>query len=297
MSAMPIALRPVRRSTIPPSEPVRPAPHPAQQTRPAGDSIASRALIRTPGLRDVAQAQIAHGHGATDPRRGALVRALLARIPPADRPAARTAIPAILAAARATGNTDPNRIAYLLATAQTESNFGTNMTETGHSKQWYNANYGGDDGNRPGTDDGFAYRGRGYVQTTHAGRYAEMSRELGLADVPAVAHGKPALDGYGRPKMQPALVANPDALTKPTLAARALVVGVTRNLFTHNAKAALDKTIPAGRAPGDVDFYHARAIVNGIVHTQAQTIAANATTYAQILHGYRHSVLGVPEPR
>lgn len=255
------------------------APRPAARR---GDVIEERGSAARPTLRDVAHA-----------RRAALVVELLTRVPTADRAAAKTAIPAILEAAQKSGTTDPNRIGYLLATAQTESDFGANMTESGHSKEWFNANYGGDDGNRPGTSDGYAYRGRGYVQTTHAGRYAELSRRLGLPDVPALERGRPCLDAHGKTKMQPALVAHPEKLAEPKLAARALVIGVQENLFTRNARAGLETTIPAGRKPGDVDFYHARGLVNGIVKSEAETIAHRATTYAQILDNYRHSVLGV----
>jgi hypothetical protein len=226
-------------------------------------------------------------------REAALITELLAHVPPADRAAAQQAIPAILDAAGKAYGGDPNRIGYLLATAQTESDFGSHMTEMGHSEAWYNQAYGGEDGNRPGTGDGFAYRGRGYVQTTHAGRYAELSRRLGLADVPALERGQPVLDARGRPKLEPALVAHPEKLTEPGLAARALALGVANNLFTHNPRAALDATIPAGRKPGAVDFYHARGIVSGIVKAQAQAVARHATMYAQILAGYRHSVLDV----
>jgi hypothetical protein len=244
-----------------------------------GDAV-SPPKPRSVTLRDAARDAAA---GPTADRRTALVSALLAHVPAADRDAAKTAIPAILDAARHVGSTDPNRIGYLLATAQTESDFGANMTEGGHSKQWFNANYGCEDGNRPGTSDGYTYRGRGYVQTTHAGRYAELSHALGLPDVAARDHGKS--------KREPALVAQPDRLAQPELAAEALVVGVEKNLFTRNPAAQLDVTIPTGKKPGDVDFFHARGIVNGIVKDQAEAIASHATAYAQVLAGYRHSVL------
>lgn len=222
-------------------------------------------------------------------RRVQLVAALLAQVPSGDRVAASTAIPAILDAARASGNSDPNQIAYMLATAQTESDFGAHMIETGHSQHWFNRVYGCEDGNRPGSQDGFAFRGRGYVQTTHLGRYAEMSHHLGLPDVSVIEGGKP--------RTIPALVAHPDALVDPKLAARALVIGIEHNLFTHNPAASLEKTVPVGRKPGDADFYHARAIVNGIVRAQAESISAHASAYAQILHAYRHSGLGAPGAR
>jgi predicted chitinase len=248
-------------------------PH-AEVGRSARDAVVRH--TRSPQLRDVAAAV------SGDAARMKLVTALLAKVPAADRTAARTAIPAILDAAQRAGTTDPNRIGYLLATAQTESDFGANMTESGHSKEWYNRTYGCDDGNRPGTNDGYAYRGRGYVQITHAGRYAEMSQKLGLPAVPAVDHGTVS--------MKPALVAHPERLTDPKLAAQALVVGVEKNLFTHNRAAALDTTIPAGRKPGDVDFYHARGIVNGIVHSQAAAIAVHATAYAEIVNRFHDTV-------
>jgi predicted chitinase len=227
-------------------------------------------------------------------RRSALVSALLDRVPAADRPAAKTAIPAILEAARSGGISDPNRIGYFLATAQTESDFGAHMTEAGHSPAWFNATYGNEDGNRAGTGDGYAYRGRGYVQITHAGRYAQVSRALGLPDVAIADRGGVAGAASGRAKTEPALVAHPEKLAEPKLAARALVVGIFKNLFTGNPAAALDATIPVGKQPGQVDFYHARGIVNAIVADQATAIAEHATTYARVLDGYRHSVLGAP---
>jgi predicted chitinase len=247
--------------------------------QPAGDAIRP---TKPSGmtLRDAVRDS---GENGGPDRRAALVTALLAHVPAADKAAAKTAIPAILDAARKVGSTDPNRIGYLLATAQTESDFGANMTESGHSKEWFNANYGCEDGNRPGTSDGYAYRGRGYVQTTRVGRYAELSHALGLADVTTQDRGKP--------KLEPALVAQPERLAQPGLAAKALVVGVQENLFTHNPAARLDATIPTGRNPGAVDFYHARGIVNGIVKDQAEAIARHATAYAQVLAGFRHSVL------
>jgi hypothetical protein len=271
MSASPIRPLALQQSNTPPSAP---GGHPAVSASAGlrGDEIAAPRATRGPTLHDA--------------KRAALVHELLSHVPAADRRAAETAIPAILDAARQVGSTDPNRIGYFLATAQTESDFGAHMTETGHSKAWFDSTYGCQDGNRPGTSDGYAYRGRGYVQITRAGRYAELSHQLGLPDVPVREHGQL--------RREPALVLHPERLTQPALAARALVVGVEKNAFTHNTAAALDATIPTGRRPGDVDFYHARGIVNGIVKDQALAIAHHATAYAQILASYRHSVLGAP---
>jgi predicted chitinase len=278
MPASPITFHPIR-SADPASAP-RGGAGDAPVTRAVPGDAVSPAKPREVTLRDAARN--AGARTAAD-RGSALVTALLARVPAADQASAKTAIPAILDAARHLGNTDPNRIGYLLATAQTESDFGANMTEGGHSKDWFNVNYGCEDGNRPGTSDGYAYRGRGYVQTTRAGRYAELSHALGLPNVTTRDHGKAIVE--------PELVAHPERLAQPQLAAKALVLGMQRNLFTHNAATQFDATIPTGKKPGDVDFYHARGMVNGIVKNQAETIAAHATTYAQVLAGYRHSVL------
>jgi hypothetical protein len=218
-------------SRFAPTDPSLPfaAPTPSATPTPAplaqrGDRIAAAAAHAQPTLLEASR--IRQTAKTTSMRRAALVDALLAHVPQGDRGAAKIAIPAILDAARKSGSSDPNRIGYLLATAQTESDFGAHMTETGHPRAWFNSEYGCTDGNRPGTSDGYAFRGRGYVQTTHAGRYAELSRRLGLPDVPAVENGKPV--------REPALVANPDRLAEPKLAAEALVVGVEKNLFTHN---------------------------------------------------------------
>ena len=290
MSALPITLQ--SKTSAARAGSTHPHSVPVLTVEPPADGVTKRAVIAGPSLRDLATSDRKESHGVTQ-RRNELVEALLERVPAGDRGAARTAIPAILDAAHNHGSSDPNQLGYLLATAQTESDFGASMIETGHSKQWYEENYGSVDGNRPGTSDGYAYRGRGYVQTTHAGRYAELSHKLGLPDVPVadrvgrIAHGV---------AMEPALVADPNKLTEPKLAAAALVVGVKDNLFTHNAAAAIDKTIPAGKPAGKADFYHARAIVNGIVRSQALTVAAHATVYAHVLADYR-SVLGVPHPK
>ncbi len=282
MSASPITLRAAipAGNAAPITRASAAAPPPPELAR---DRVAVAPHRAEAGLREAARHQSAGATGGPSPRHAQLVQALLAHVPAGDRPAATIAIPAILDAAQRTGTSDPNRLAYFLATAQTESDFGANMTEAGHSRQWFTANYAHVDGNRPGTSDGFTYRGRGYVQTTGAGRYAEMSRELHLPRV--------RTEVGGHASMQSALVAHPEQLTDPAIAARALVVGIMRNAYTHNPAAALDVTIPTGKPPGEVDFYHARGIVNGIVHSQAQAIARHATLYARILDGYRDSVL------
>jgi predicted chitinase len=234
----------------------------------ASDSIAIANPTHQDGLRNFATA------APVDPKRRAeLVDKLVAQVPPGDRESAKKALPAILNAARQNGVTDPNQIGYMLATALHESDMGAVMTERGKASV-LDSRYAHEDGNTH-AHDGSRYRGRGYVQTTHEGRYAAMSKRLGLGND---------------------LVAHPEKLTQPGLAARALVIGIKENLYTQNRAAALDKTIPAGHAPGDVDFVKARGIVNG-GGDKAGLIARSATKFAQILDGYRSSVLGAPEAK
>jgi predicted chitinase len=249
----------------------------------APDSVTIANPTYRDGLRNAAKAAphattTATSKPATPPpvnpkRRAELVDKLVAQVPPGDRKAAKTAIPAILKAAHQNGVTDPNQIGYMLATAGHESHMGRQMEEIG-STSAQDKNYGNYDGNTQ-PHDGSRYHGRGYVQTTYEGRYADISQRLGLGNE---------------------LVANPQKLTEPHLAASALVVGIKENRYTQNASAALNKTIPSGNKPGDADFYHARGLVNGI-DTFAAPIAASATKFAQILDGYKHSVLGVPEAK
>lgn len=71
--------------------------------------------------------------------------------------------------------------------------------------------YGGRLGNRPGTDDGWNYRGRGQSHITGLDNYIRADRELGLGG---------------------ALVADPDLARRPDLAARILVIGMRDGWFT-----------------------------------------------------------------
>ena len=84
--------------------------------------------------------------------------------------AARTAISSLLGEAARVGLTPP-QAAYVLTTAEHESNMGNSMVEDrGYAAR---RNYNG----------GVAYRGRGYVHLTHIENY----RHYGIADNPAAA--------------------------------------------------------------------------------------------------------------
>lgn len=124
------------------------------------------------------------------------------------------------------GITDKRQIAYMLASAQHESDDFNTSREYNGPQQALRLGYGG----------GENYYGRGYVQVTHDRNYARMDHVLGLE---------------GR------LIANPDLVaTDSRLGAQTLVVGMARGLYTG---VALHKYIGGEYA----DYENARRTVNG----------------------------------
>lgn len=111
--------------------------------------------------------------------------------------------------------------------------------------------YGGraDLGNRPGTDDGWTYRGHGHIQITGRGHFVRFGDLLGI-------------DLAGRPELSLALDTSSDIA----------VIGMTRGLFT-------------GRGLGDFfsaarnDPAGARAIVNSDVRANGPHIASLHANY------------------
>jgi predicted chitinase len=180
--------------------------------------------------------------------------------------AAYTAISLILQACIQQDVTDVGQIAYILATAEHESRFGAydlrdfprhNWMEEDpgfsppkyvtpqqfrvdladyirRSKAYFNEKYNGHLGNQ-GVDDGYKYRGRGYVQLTGRGNYARVGSRL-----------RPPVD----------LVKNPEKVLQPELAARIIVQGMKEGLY---AGPKLSDYIKGEKR----DFVGARAIVNG----------------------------------
>lgn len=196
--------------------------------------------------------------------RQATIASILSVVPAADRQVAGTAVPAILDAAHAKGITDPRQIAYMMATAEHESDFGANMSETPRTKegqehpvQYFDHKYSGrsDLGNRPGTDDGYVYRGRGYVQITGRTNYEKFSNDAG-AD----------------------LLAHPDRATDPRVAAKIMVDGMSDGTFTG----AKMSTFINSR---QTDFREARRVVNGA--DQADFIAGRTEMYLRAINGVR----------
>ncbi len=103
--------------------------------------------------------------------------------------------------------------------------------------------------------DGYAYRGRGYVQITGRANYARMTQVLKLgADAD--------------------LVADPEQALRPAIAYRIMSVGMIRGLFTG-------KKLADYISAGACDYRNARRIINGI--DQAARIAGYATTLEAII--------------
>ena len=140
--------------------------------------------------------------------------------------------------------TDERQIAYVLATAEHESQNFTSPEENYGRKQASMIGYRG--GERAGYGSGEEYFGRGYAHLTHWGNYRDMGRALGRGED---------------------LMREPSLAADPELASRILVVGMRDGLFTGRG---LEDYIAVERA----DYLNARRIVNGT--DQAANIAALA---------------------
>lgn len=143
------------------------------------------------------------------------------------------------------GVTDQRQIAYILATAQHESdNFRTAREYDGRSQAL-----------RLGYSGGADYYGRGYVQVTHDHRYEAMAQVL----------------GDRRISRDPDVVAR-----EPRIGSQTTVVGMVRGLYTG---VGLDQFINDHRK----DNVGARAVVNG--SDQAARIAGYAQAWEQNVQG------------
>jgi murein DD-endopeptidase MepM/ murein hydrolase activator NlpD/predicted chitinase len=136
----------------------------------------------------------------------------------------------IIAEAQKQGITNPQQIAYILATAGLESNYQPIREYASGDAYEGDASLGNIN---PG--DGVKYKGGGYVQLTGRANYAKYQELTGMP-----------------------LVDNPDLILNPDLAAFILVHGIKTGTFTGRS---IDDYTDAS---GNVDFYNARRIVNGI---------------------------------
>jgi len=198
--------------------------------------------------------------------------AIVAVTPRAHRASARSAVPVLLMAARTGGITHLRRIAYLLATALYDSQFGAHLVEPGSGtfvdgrdrtfeRFEPHTELGQALGNTlPG--DGERFRGRGFVPVRGRAAYAAWSKRLELPDI--------AVNGT----MLPFFVAHPAAMARPQIAAQTIVRGMRDGIFTG---------IALGMYVNDkkTDFYNARRTVDGL--RGARDVAAYAEGFARAL--------------
>ncbi|WP_449043936.1 N-acetylmuramoyl-L-alanine amidase [Paracoccus versutus] len=180
-----------------------------------------------------------------------------------NKDAAQRAVPIILAACLAEGITDPSHLAYVLATAEHETNFGRQMIEKwGNPPSANQQRYQGRFGNIH-AGDGKRFRGRGYVQLTFRDNYRRFGKAI---DLP--------------------LEDNPDLAAEEETAARLMAIGMGRLGYTRGFPVLA--TFGSGE---NFDFTAARRIINGDGNTKTdrypvpfgQAIGGRAQAYATVL--------------
>jgi putative chitinase len=123
---------------------------------------------------------------------------------------------------------------------------------TNNPRKLANLVYGGRLGN-DSIDDGYKYRGRGFVQITGKANYAKFS-DIVMED----------------------LVANPEIACTPNVATQILLFGMHSGLFTG-------KKLEDFINDGETDYVNARRIINGDVRLNGQAIAKIAIAYQAVL--------------
>lgn len=124
--------------------------------------------------------------------------------------------------------------------------------------------YNGRLGNRPGSEDGWIYRGGGLDHLTGREHYQTLSAIVGRD-----------------------LVANPDAILEPEIAVKSLVHGMTTGRYRD-----LSLSDYGPRADRGFDYVAARAIVNADVKANGKLIAGYAAAFEKALRQ-----AGANEPR
>ena len=195
------------------------------------------ATATTPILSDPARA-IQVDRGAVDRTADAIAALQPAWLSAAGREKVRQSVAAILDAAGRLEVRDPSHIAYMLATAEHESNLGRNMVEIWNDSAAQRRYEASPLNGHPG--DGKRFCGRGFVQITFRSNYRKYTgllREMG---------------------MEVDLVEQPDEAVKPEIASVVLVLGMSRTGFTSP-----NRLLSTFGYDDDFDFFRARSIVNG----------------------------------
>lgn len=181
-----------------------------------------------------------------------------------DRKHAAVSVPAILAAAKNAGITDTRQVAYMLATAEWENNFKSAPELWDNDKD--QKRYAHRNGNH-NAEEGYNYRGRGYVQITGLDNYANWSKKVGVD-----------------------LVKNPEYTERPEVAAQIMAEGMRDGAFRGHSvhvmsggsrvlrheRYSLDKFIHGKVA----DYAGAREIINS---DQGRPVGSRAPGHAKEL--------------
>jgi|GEM_PF-1905606 len=263
--------------------------------------------------------QIVDGSVANPVALQAAVDAAMGVVEAGNRARAKTHLPIVMAQCARSGITNPNQVAYVLATTEHESGFGRERYSRSQSlvedhnpikgkagaywakvhagrggivrgktkdevvtKYWDRA-YGHKLGNRDGGSDGANYRGRGYVQLTGRNNYRKMADHLNSVGFTY------ELDGvtWGSAEHPIDLVSNFTHVNEsPALAAAVLVEGSKLGMFTGHA---LDDHINSSKT----DYTNARRVINGT--DRASAIASIARRYQGAMSGLWAPVF-VPDP-
>jgi predicted chitinase len=104
---------------------------------------------------------------------------------------AKRNLPMLANAVREAGITNKNAIIAILATVKVEVGAFEPINEYGGPSYWAKYNGRASLGNRPGTNDGITYHGRGYIQLTGRYNYTTYGKKLG---VDLVNHPEKALE-------------------------------------------------------------------------------------------------------
>lgn len=222
-------------------------------------------------------------------------------------------LPLILSDCLRRGIDNPAQVAYVLATAYHETRLGTpkyqrsvalqedtNPLRTdangkyrqshltgrringGSIVEYFNDGYNGRIGNKPGSNDGYNFRGQGFVQLTGRDNYAKMSRHLNNIGFSYTYGGVK----YGKSGKPIDLLSNPEHVSLVgELSSIILVEGMRIGSFRGHKENQrfIPHTLELYMNDKGNDFYNARNMINGDLKENGQKVADEANAFLQIL--------------